>query len=82
MLAYANTMLATLHNKQKELGLSDSAFARKLGCSREWWNQVKNGRKPLSKEMVIRAMQEQAFPELTFEAIAFLRKGNHGKGRM
>jgi len=44
--------------------LTDGAMAKRLGCSRSLWNQVKRGKLVFSPEMAIRAAG--AFPELTF----------------
>lgn len=71
-------MLVELLAKQKQEGLSDSAFAAKLKCSREWWNQVKNRRQPLTKNLAINAMK--AFPSLTLDVMKYLQGGDHDKG--
>lgn len=68
-------MLIQLLIKQQEEGLSDSAMAQKLKRSREWWNLVKNGRQPLSKNLAINAMK--AFPDLTLEVMRYLQEGDH-----
>lgn len=68
-------MLTLLYNLQKKEGLTDSGMAKKLGCTREWWNQVKNGRQPLSNRLVINAMK--AFPILTIDAMKYLQESNH-----
>ena len=68
-------LLGTLINKQRKLNLSDGAFAVCLGCSRMWWNQVKNGRQPLTKGMAIKAMRQ--FPDLIPEVLRYLQEGDH-----
>lgn len=56
-------MIEGLVSIQQREGLTDGQMAERLGCSRPLWNLVKNGRRPLSGDLAVRAAG--VFPELT-----------------
>lgn len=56
-------MLIALRNLQQRERLSDGAMARRLGCSRPYWNLIRNGKRPLTHEIAVRAAG--TWPELT-----------------
>ncbi len=55
-------MLNKLIAIQSKGNFTDTAFALKLGVTREWWNQVKNGNEHLTSNVKLRAVKE--WPEL------------------
>lgn len=59
------TMINKLIEIQKCEELTDSEMAAKLDVTREWWNQVKNGREELTANVKISAVK--AWPELLTE---------------
>lgn len=52
---------------QRREGLTDGELAARLGISRWLWNRIKNGHKPVTSEVAVRAAG--AFPELTRELL-------------
>lgn len=56
----------TLRDKQTDTGMSDREFAQILGISREYWNLIKNGRRPMKKATLALVMNGVLirFPEL------------------
>jgi len=60
-----------LRREQRRLGLSDSAFAKKLGVSRSVWVMSALGHRNVG--MVLLAAAVRTFPELSGEALAYLK---------
>lgn len=56
-------MLNALTEVQRREGLSDGAMAHRLGCHRSYWNLIRNGKRPLTHEIAVRAAG--TWPELT-----------------
>jgi transcriptional regulator with XRE-family HTH domain len=70
-------LIETAQSKQKALNLNESQFCRRLGISRIYWKQIKNGeRQPGAK--FLKGLT-QAFPELTLPILEYLagNGGNH-----
>ena len=63
-------LLEKIVNKQSELGMRDTQFARKLGLPRSTWGLTKAGRIPLGPRVALAA--KEAFPELTMDVAFFL----------
>jgi len=49
---------------QKKLDLTDTEFANMIGVSRDNWNRIKNGKRPLNDKFL--AKVQRAFPEVNF----------------
>ena len=58
-------MIHRLIEIQRRQELTDSEMACKLDVSREWWNQVKNGKEELTSNVKLAAVK--AWPELLSE---------------
>lgn len=56
-------MLTNLTAIQSRESLTDGQMAARLGLSRPQWNLIRNGRRPLTNAVAMRAAG--AFPELT-----------------
>jgi plasmid maintenance system antidote protein VapI len=56
-------VLTTLVALQEREHLTDAAMAARLGCSRTYWNLIRNGHRALPHEMAVRAAG--TWPELT-----------------
>lgn len=56
-------MLQALTQLQRERQLSDRQMALRLGCSRPYWNLIRNGKRPITHEIAVRAAG--TWPELT-----------------
>lgn len=56
-------MLQALIDLQKRQGLSDSAMAAGLQCSRPYWNLIRNGKRDLPHRLAVNAAG--TWPELT-----------------
>jgi transcriptional regulator with XRE-family HTH domain len=56
-------VLTTLLALQQRERLTDQQMADRLGCSRTYWNLIRNGHRPLTHGMAVRAAG--AWPELT-----------------
>lgn len=63
-------VLERLITKQRELGLTDTAFAARLGIPRQTWGLTRTGFKPVRRRVALAAMR--AFPEMTAECVSFL----------
>ncbi|MDD5704176.1 MAG: helix-turn-helix transcriptional regulator [Dehalococcoidales bacterium] len=63
-----------LIKKQEGLGLSDTAFARKLNISRSMWYQVKNGRREPGRDILRKIIKE--FPDLQLLVFQYLTEGD------
>jgi transcriptional regulator with XRE-family HTH domain len=59
----SHTMLQALMDLQKRQGLSDRAMAEGLGCSRPYWNLIRNGKRDLPHRLAVTAAG--TWPELT-----------------
>lgn len=57
---------------QRREALTDGQMAARLHCSRPLWNLIKNGRRPVSDDLAVRAAG--AFPEL---ARSLLERAEH-----
>lgn len=56
-------MLQALIDLQRGRNLSDGRMAAYLGCSRPYWNLIRNGKRPITHEIAVRAAG--TWPELT-----------------
>lgn len=56
-------MLEALTELQTRQGLSDAQMAASLGCSRPYWNLIRNGRRALPHRLAVNAVG--VWPELT-----------------
>lgn len=56
-------MLQALVEIQRREARSDGYMAVRLGCSRPYWNLIRNGKRPLTHEIAVRAAG--TWPELT-----------------
>lgn len=54
------TQLVAIQSRER---LTDAAMSARLGISRPQWNLIRNGRRPLTHQVALRAAG--AFPELT-----------------
>jgi predicted transcriptional regulator len=61
-----------LKGKQKELGMSDVAFAAKLGISRQLWNFIKTGKREPGFKFLKAVMRE--LPELTVDVMSAMKE--------
>ena len=59
-MRYVLTHLAAIQSRES---LTDGQMAARLGLSRPQWNLIRNGRRPLTHAVAVRAAG--AFPELT-----------------
>ncbi|MGD8228065.1 MAG: hypothetical protein PVI20_09810 [Desulfobacteraceae bacterium] len=64
-------LIDKLKEKQAVEKLSDEAFARMLGISRQHWQFIKGGQRKIA-DKVIRGTLKQ-FPDLTKEVLVFLQ---------
>lgn len=67
------SLVVTLSAKQRELELSDAAFARRLGVARSTWTRVRLGNRKPGERLLSGVMR--AFPSLTDDCLAYLRDG-------
>ena len=56
--------------KQRELGIKDGQFAKRLGVPRSTWQLTRSRRVPLGSRVAKAA--QTAFPELTADTLIFL----------
>ena len=71
-------LIELLQARQRELGLSDGAFARRLGVSRSLWIAVQSGQRAVGLRLLRGVVR--AFPDLDDDVLAFLReRGRHPK---
>lgn len=63
-------LLDELIKRQKDEGLSDRAFARKLGVSHVLWSQTKRGAYPIRFEILKGAARE--YPTLADSVVNYL----------
>jgi predicted transcriptional regulator len=61
----------SLKAKQRELELSDGAFARRLGVSRPLWVAIRSGQRPVGLSLLRGVVR--AFPDLEAEVLSFLQ---------
>ena len=66
-----NNLVAEMVSAQKKYGLSDRAFARRLGISHSYWISLRQGKKGPGRKFVVGVMN--AFPFLETEAIECLK---------
>lgn len=59
----SDTMLEALIALQNRHGLTDGQMAEALGCSRPYWNLIRNGHRDLPKSLSVTAAG--VWPELT-----------------
>lgn len=64
-------LLEVLKSKQRQLELSDAAFARRLNVTRQHWQMTRTGDLQIS-ERILRGVVG-AFPELQADVLLFLR---------
>ncbi len=64
------TLLERLIEKQMELELSDRAFARRRGISRDLWSKTRSGKAPIRFEILAGVMRE--FPAFAAEVLHYL----------
>ena len=65
-------LIELLQARQRELGLSDGAFARRLGVSRSLWIAVRSGRRAVGLNLLRGVVR--AFPDLDDEVLDYLRE--------
>ncbi|PJH76009.1 MAG: hypothetical protein CO064_03555 [Anaerolineae bacterium CG_4_9_14_0_8_um_filter_58_9] len=65
-------LLGKLIKTQNRESLSDAAFARRLGVSRQLWQAVKSDRRKVSLSL-LKAVARQ-FPELERDVVKFLKE--------
>ncbi len=70
----ANILTMRIINRLKEIqiaeGLSDEAFARKIGISRVHWNNIKHGKSPIGIHFLNKV--KKAYPGLKKDVEFFL----------
>jgi len=66
-----NNLVTEMVSAQKKYGLSDRAFARRLGISHSYWISLRQGKKGPGRKFVVGVMN--AFPFLETEAIECLK---------
>jgi transcriptional regulator with XRE-family HTH domain len=71
-------LIEELEAKRKELGLSDAAFARRLGVSRPLWVAVREGKRSVGMTLLRGAARE--FPDLDGAVLAHLGGGKPDDG--
>lgn len=67
-------LLKKLRQRQEEVGLSDTAFAKQLGISQQLWNAIKLGTRQIIKPPLLTGILK-AYPELSRDLIIFLSNG-------
>lgn len=63
-------LVTHLVNEQRKLGLSDRAFARKLGVSSALWATTKAGKAPVGRKLMAATARE--FPLLANDIVQHL----------
>lgn len=63
-------LLTALMEKQKAEGVSDRAFAKKLGVSHALWSNTKRGKYPIQFQILTGAVK--AYPTLADTAVSYL----------
>lgn len=63
-------LIKRLTQEQEKLGLSDRAFARKLGVSSALWAMTKTGKSPVGRKLMAATMRE--FPILANDIVQHL----------
>lgn len=71
-----STIVATsledkLKEKQRQEGLSDHKFAKKLSISYQLWNFIRTGKRQIPRSPIFRGIG-QAYPELAPDVLIFL----------
>jgi transcriptional regulator with XRE-family HTH domain len=69
-------LIDLLEAKRKELGLSDAAFARRLGVSRPLWSATRSGTRAVNITLLRGVVR--AFPEMDGDVLNYLRGGQEG----
>jgi transcriptional regulator with XRE-family HTH domain len=64
-------LIAVLVAEQKKLGLSDRAFARRLGVSQALWSNTKSGKWPVGRKLLAAVTRE--FPQLRTAVLTHLQ---------
>lgn len=67
----ADVITEKLKAKQDESGLSDAAFAEKIGISRQLWAFVKTGKREPGMTLLSAVMN--IFPDLTLEVMEYMK---------
>ena len=65
-------IVAQLVARQRALGLTNEAFARRLGISRVYWLQIKAGRRGMGTKFLRGVVRE--FPDMQWVALQFLNR--------
>lgn len=66
------SLVTKLLEKQRALNLTDSAFSKKLGISRQLWSAIKSGRKGSSLKLFQGVMRE--LPEFTLDVMSEMKR--------
>jgi len=70
-------IIEKLKAKQKELGISDIAFAKQIGISRPLWALVKTGKRGPGMKFIKAVMS--TFPELSLDVMNYMANDNKSK---
>ena len=68
--ALHSAILEVLVQRQRRERWGDREMAQRLGISRSYWSLIRTGKKPLSLQVILRAMR--AFPEHSVAILSFL----------
>ena len=63
-------LLEKLIERQKQLGLNDAQFAKKLGVPRSTWRNTRIGERALGRKVALATMR--TFSDLTADIVSFL----------
>lgn len=65
-----NMLVVKIQQVQKESGLSDGAFADKVGIDRSTWSYIKSGKRRPGARVLSAIMKH--FPQLTLDIMNYL----------
>jgi len=71
MNQHAQTLVTILEARQRELGLTDAAFADRLGVSRQLWAMTRAGQRAVG--LLLLQGVVRAFPDLHNQVLAHLQ---------
>ena len=71
MATNSTKLIQALKRRQRDLELSDTAIAKRLGVSPSFWCLVQQGKRRIGHQLIRGVIR--GFPELTTEALIFLR---------
>jgi hypothetical protein len=72
------TLVESLQERQRTLGLTDTDFATMLDMSRPMWSLVRSGKRRLGPDALGAIMRR--FPELASDCLIYLRDSAAGSG--